>query len=72
MNSLSDAYDGLRGEWSALESQWQSTRAQWTDTVGGRFEKEFWNELEEAMPEFLRELQRVDDVLDQALSRLKS
>lgn len=72
MSSLSDAYDGLRSEWSALESQWQSTRSQWTDSVGSRFEKEFWNELEEAMPEFLQELQRVNDVLDQALNRLNS
>lgn len=67
MSSLSEVRNGLRSEWSALESQWRLTRSQWRDGVANSFEKESWHELEEGIPQFLRELEHVDEVLDQAL-----
>jgi hypothetical protein len=70
MSSLSEIHDRLRHEWSALESQWHSTREQWDDVVGERFEKEFWHVLDEEIPNFLRDLQQLDDTLDQAFRRL--
>lgn len=72
MSSLSDVHERLRGEWAVLESQWQATRSQWSDGVGDRFEKEFWEEMEEGMPRFLRELRQVDNTLTEALKALNS
>lgn len=71
MSVLSDIHEHLRREWSALESQWQSTRREWSDAVGDRFEKEYWREMEQDIPEFLRELQHVDRTLEQALKIVK-
>lgn len=70
MSSLSEVNASLRGEWSALESQWHSTRSQWRDSVADRFEKEFWRDIEEDVPKFLRELDQVDETLSQALRTL--
>lgn len=70
MSSLSEVHDSLRSEWSALESQWHSTRSQWRDSVADRFEKEFWRAMEEDVPQFLRELEQVDETLNQALRSL--
>jgi hypothetical protein len=70
MSSIAELNDSLRGEWSALESQWHSTRSQWRDGVANRFEKEFWREMEEGVPKFLRELEQVDETLNQALRTL--
>lgn len=66
----SEVHDSLRSEWSALESQWHSTRSQWGDSVAKRFEKEFWREMEEGIPQFLRELEQVDETLNRALRSL--
>jgi len=68
--SLSEIHDSLRGEWSALESQWRSTRSVWRDAVADRFEKEFWHDMEEGVPQFLRELEQLDDVFNQAIRSL--
>jgi uncharacterized protein YlxP (DUF503 family) len=70
MNVLSDIHDGLRSEWSVLESQWRSTRNQWNDAVADLFEKDFWHELEDGIPTFLRELEHVNETLDHALRAL--
>lgn len=70
MSELSDIHHGLRGEWSVLESQWRSTRNQWADAVADHFEKDFWQELEDGVPAFLRELEQVDETLDRALRAL--
>jgi hypothetical protein len=70
MSTLADVHDNLRSEWSGLESQWHSTRRQWRDGVADRFEKDFWNEMEEGMPQFLREMEQVNETLNQALRSL--
>lgn len=70
MSVLSDIHHGLRSEWYVLESQWRSTRSQWSDAVADHFEKDFWQELEDGVPTFLRELEHVDATLDQALRLL--
>jgi hypothetical protein len=70
MSVLSEIHHGLRSEWSVLESQWRSTRSQWSDGVADYFEKEFWQELEDGVPTFLRELEHVDETLAQALRAL--
>lgn len=70
MSVLSDIHHALRTEWSVLESQWRSTRSQWRDAVADHFEKDFWQDLEDGVPTFLRELKQVDETLDQALRSL--
>jgi hypothetical protein len=70
MPSLSEVHDGLRSQWSALESRWHSTRREWRDRVADRFEKEFWHDMEAGVPEFLRELEQIDETFNQALRSL--
>ena len=70
MSRISDAHDNLRSEWSTIESQWQATRSGWRDGVGDQFEKLFWNEFEENVPQFLRSLDELNDTLERALQAL--
>jgi hypothetical protein len=70
MPSISEVHDGLRSQWSALESQWHSTRSQWRDRVADRFEKEFWQEMEVGIPQFLRELEQINETFNQAFRSL--
>lgn len=70
MSSLSDIHHRMRSEWSALEHQWQSTRSQWNDVIADHFERVYWRQLEEGVPDFLRKLELVEQTLDQALRSL--
>jgi uncharacterized protein YukE len=67
MSGLTDSYDRLRGEWSALSRQWEGTRAEWCDSIGDRFEREFWPEWEDEVPKLLRAMSELDEALDAAL-----
>lgn len=67
MSGLTDSHDRLRGEWSALRHQWEDTRGEWRDGVGDRFERDFWQELDEEVPNLLKTLSELDEVLDAAL-----
>jgi hypothetical protein len=67
MSALSDIQHRLRSEWSALEYQWRLTRSQWDDSVGDRFENEYWQEMDESLPTFLKKLEHVDETLEQAV-----
>ena len=70
MTLLADNQDALRSDWSALESQWLSTRAQWRDNVAARFEKQFWQQMEDSIPQLLRAMDEVDEIFRQALRSL--
>jgi hypothetical protein len=70
MSLLAEHHDDLRREWSTLEAQWQSTRGQWQDNVAVRFEKQFWHPLDDCIPQLLRSMDEVDEILSRALRSL--
>jgi hypothetical protein len=67
MSMLREVYDRLQGEWGGLQNQWSSTRGQWRDSVGDRFEREFWMRWEIEVPRLLKSVDDLEEVLDQAL-----
>jgi len=69
MSMLREAYDRLRGEWAGLQNQWASTRDRWRDSVGDRFEREFWMKWEIEMPKLLKAVDDLENVLDHALRK---
>ena len=70
MAILADTHDNLRSEWSALESQWQSVSAEWRDNVGARFEKQFWQPMEDSIPQLLKTIDEVEETFRQAFRSL--
>jgi hypothetical protein len=71
MSRIADAYDRLRGHWSALQGQWHATRQVWRDGVGDRFEREFWQEWEAAVPPTLKAIRELEEILHQAEIHMK-
>lgn len=67
MSRIAEAQETIASEWSSLESLWGETRNDWRDAVAERFEREFWSELESAVPQLLKAMDDLDDTLDQAL-----
>jgi hypothetical protein len=70
MSLLAEQHDSLRSGWSVLEEQWQSTRGQWRDNVAARFEKQFWQQMEDCIPQLLRAMEEVDETLSRAFRSL--
>ena len=67
MTQIYNAQERLSAHWSALQNQWQAARREWRDSMGDRFEREFWREWENTMPIALKAMAELDSVLDQAL-----
>ena len=70
MSLLAENHDSLRSEWSALESQWQATRYQWRDNIAVRFEKQFWQQIEDCIPQLLKAMDEVEETLSRAFRSL--
>lgn len=60
----------LRAAWTDLTRQWSRTREAWLDSIGGEFERDFWQEIQRVTPEFISELESVEQVIRQARSRV--
>ena len=66
MSRLSDIEDGLMQRWKALSDQWNIACEQWNDPVRHKLEREIWSEYERVVPEFLNELDKLDELFQQA------
>ncbi len=66
MSKLRDTEDDLRAHWSDLQAQWHTTRQTWRDGVAERFEREFWDECEQTLRQFLKRLDEMNDTFEQA------
>jgi hypothetical protein len=67
MSRLKDTHDDLRAAWANIGERWEDTRREWRDAVGDRFEREVWDDFEGAIPEVLRSMLELDEVLTNAL-----
>lgn len=68
MSRLSEAHGSIDDRWSQLRETWGEVRAEWRDAVALRFEREWWQQLEEVAPRWLDALAEVDEVLERALA----
>ncbi|HEX8091673.1 MAG TPA: hypothetical protein VF762_22660 [Blastocatellia bacterium] len=50
MSRIAEAQETIVGEWLSLVSLREETRHNWRDTVAELFEREFWSEMEVAVP----------------------
>jgi len=66
MSRLSDIEDGLMQRWKVLSDQWNIACEQWNDPVRHKLEREIWSEYERVVPEFIRELDKLDELFQQA------
>jgi hypothetical protein len=66
MSNLRTNQESIISEWSKLQAQWQKSSVMWNDSEKIRFEKEFWQEYEPIIRATLKQLERLDQVIDQA------
>uniref|UniRef100_A0A7V3NTU9 Uncharacterized protein n=1 Tax=candidate division WOR-3 bacterium TaxID=2052148 RepID=A0A7V3NTU9_UNCW3 len=59
-------YDQLGVIWQASQDRWKSLSEEWKDPVGSYFYKNFWQPWEEEMPQALKALANLVEVLEQA------
>lgn len=66
MNELGDAHADLAAALAVLRAQWLSTREAWRDSVGDRFEQDFWVPIEHQSISYLAAVRALEMVLDDA------
>lgn len=71
MSNLKTNKDNIYSEWSKLQAQWQKTSDLWNDSEKFRFQKEFWQEYEPIIRATINQLERLDQVIDQAKREVK-
>lgn len=66
MKRLEDLHHRLNADKISVKTQWLTTRMAWRDPVGDRFEREFWQPLEDQVSRYLDALKELSDALNQA------
>ena len=56
MSRLEELHHHLNIDLISLKTQWLATRQAWRDPVGDRFEREFWQPLEDQASRYLNAL----------------
>lgn len=71
MSNLRTSQEKINYEWIKLQTQWQKTSELWNDSEKFRFQKEFWQEYEPIIRATMKQLERLDQVIDQAKREVK-
>ena len=66
MSQLIRAREQILVEWQRLKQQWEYTSSQWGDAARSRFEREFWQEYEPTINSYIKQLDNLNSVIDQA------
>ena len=66
MSQLIRAREQILGEWQRLKQQWDITSSQWGDAARFRFEQEFWQEYEPTINAYIKQLDNLNSIIDQA------
>lgn len=62
----------LLGEWQRLQHQWQATSDQWRDLLRHRFEREYMQAYQPAVMTILKEMDKLDNIINQARRELEN
>jgi len=68
--STERALETLESAWGFVREDWDDARGVWLDGVAEWFAREFWEELEEAVPEVLASLEALSDSINEARASL--
>lgn len=66
MSQISDAEQELNMLWHNLQNDWVEARIRWQDNVAENFERIWWNELEQEIPQMIESISQLDNALRQA------
>jgi len=66
MSQLIRAREKILGDWQSLKKQWEETSSQWGDAARYRFEREFWQEYEPTINSYIKQLDNLNSLIDQA------
>ncbi len=72
MSSFNQSSEELSAKWSSLQAQWSQCRGTWNDVVADRFERDFWNDWQSALPEAIRVLQTLEEAVERAEKDLEN
>ena len=71
MRGILGAREQIENAWRTLQNQWRASCEQWNDPVRHRFECEFWEDYECAVPDALRQMNHLAEVTAQARQEVK-
>jgi quinol monooxygenase YgiN len=66
--SVGDVASQVNDEWRALAHVWDDTCEQWRDRARDHFERTHWQAIAEATADYLRAVESLDQVLEEALA----
>jgi hypothetical protein len=67
VNGLDGCRESLSAHWSSLSANWDRLAALWDDAVREDFEENHWREFEASVPPVLEALERLHEVVSDAL-----
>lgn len=71
MSNLRSANEILAEEWTKIQYVWQNTSSQWNDAAKLRFERDYWQAYAPVIHDAMKELERLDSVIDQVKREVK-
>ncbi len=63
--AIQDASERISSSWHELTSQWSETCQLWTDVEQQRFARQYWEEFQRTVPEYIQNLTILGDILRQ-------
>ena len=71
MSQLRNGREQIIDEWKRLKQQWEATSSQWGDAARYRFEREFWQAYEPIINAYIKQLDNLDNIIDQAKQEVR-
>jgi len=71
MSQLVQVREILLDEWKRLKYQWEVTSSHWNDAGRNRFEREYWQEYEPTINAYIKDLDNLNQIIDQARCEVK-
>lgn len=65
MSRIADLEQDLSLSWRNLQNDWAEVRGEWRDKVAENFEREWWNELEQEIPQLIESVSHLDEAFRQ-------
>ena len=66
MSQIAELEQDLSLSWRNLQNEWAEVRGEWRDKVADNFEREWWNELEQEIPQLIESVSQLDEAFSQA------
>ena len=66
MSQIADLEQDLSLSWRNLQNEWAEVRGEWRDKVAENFEREWWSELEQEIPQLIESVSQLDEAFHQA------